>query len=150
MLNTETTRIDALLPANHVEAINGLLYMVGGGWTDSHRQIRGNVVPSTHFGIGISVRVPWNETNQPHTFVLEVQNDDATVTVARAEGEINVGRPPQLPPGSTQHAVLAVNIDTVFPAPGGYRIVASIDDGKDTATWAFRVHNAHARTETVI
>jgi hypothetical protein len=142
MLNMETTRIDMLIVANHAEAINGLLYLSGGGWTDLHRQIRGGNVPPSHFGIGISIRVPWHETNQPHKFVLDVQNEDATTTVVHAESSINVGRPPQLPPGSIQHAIIAINVDTVFPGPGGYRVAATVDGDRSVATWPFRVHDA--------
>ncbi len=137
----ETTQIDALIIANHAEAVNGLLYLSGGGWTDMHRRIQNGVVPPSHFGVGISVRVPWHETNENHTLVIEVQNDDATVLVARAEGHINVGRPPQLVKGATQHAIVAISIDTVFPEPGGYRVIATLDDGKSTASWPFQVHD---------
>lgn len=144
MLELDTTRIDTLMLANHAEAINGLLYVSGGGWTDHHRRIQGDTPPTSHFGIALSLRVPWHETNQRHIFVVEVQNDDATVTVMRAEGEFNVGRPAQLPPGTTQHAVLAITVDATFPAPGGYRVVATIDEGKSTATWPFRVHDVRA------
>jgi len=141
MADLETTRIDVLIVANHAEAVNGLLYISGGGWTDLHRQIVAGAAPSSHFGIGVSVRIPWHETNQPHRFLLDVQNEDATVTVAHAEGSINVGRPPQLPPGALQHAVLAINVDAVFPAPGGYRVVATVDGGQGQVTWPFRVHD---------
>jgi hypothetical protein len=143
MAEIETTQIDVLILANHAEAINGLLYLSGGGWTDAHRQIRDGIAPTNHFGIGISVRVPWHATNQPHKFVLEVQNEDATVTIMRAEGDINIGRPPQLAPGDIQHAVLAINVDTVFPAPGGYRVIATLNGGQSIATWPFRVHDIH-------
>jgi hypothetical protein len=143
VLEAEKVQIDVLILANHAEAINGLLYISGGGWTDLHRQIRGGIAPTSHFGIGISVRVPWNQTNQPHRFVLEVENQDSTINVMRAEGEIVVGRPPQLSPGDIQHAVLAVNVDTTFPAPGDYRVIAAIDSGTAVATWPFRVRDSH-------
>jgi hypothetical protein len=130
-----------LILAKHAEAPNGLLYRSGGGWTDLYRQIRGGNVPPSHFGIGISIRVPWHETNQPYKFVLDLQNEDATTTLMHAESEINVGRPPQLPPGSIQHAIIAINVDTIFPGPGGYRVVASIDGDKSTAPWPFRVRD---------
>jgi hypothetical protein len=42
-----------------------------------------------------------------------------------------------------QHAVIAINVDTLFPAPGGYRIFATIDGDVDTATWPFQVHDTH-------
>ena len=56
----------------------------------------------------------------------------------------NVGRPPQITPGSLQHAVIAINVDTLFLAPGGYLIAATIDGGVDKATWPFQVHDTHA------
>ncbi len=139
----ETTCIDALILANHAEAINGLLYLSGGGWTDLHRQIRDGIVPTNHFGIGISICVPWHETNERHEFVLDVWNEDATASVVHANGEINVGRSPRLSPGSPQHAMIAINVETVFPGPGGYRVIATIDHGLDTATWPFHVHDTH-------
>ncbi len=132
-----------LMPANHVEAVNGLLYLSGGGWTDLHRRIVGRQVPPSHFGVALAVRVPWNETNTPHKFVVDIQNEDATASIAHVDGEINIGRPPQITPGAAQHAVIALNVDTVFPAPGGYRIIASIDGDADTITWPFQVHDTH-------
>lgn len=141
-MQLETTRIEALILANHAEAINGLLYLSGGGWTDVHRQIQGDIKPSNHFGIGLSIRVPWHETNENHRFALDVQNEDATQVLVHAEGDVNVGRPPQLHRGSIQHAVLAINVDITFPKPGGYQVIATVD-GKSTATWPFRVHDTH-------
>ncbi|MGH2502533.1 MAG: DUF6941 family protein, partial [Ktedonobacterales bacterium] len=140
----ETVRIDMLLPANHAEAVNGLLYLTGGGWTDLHRRIVGGQAPPSHFGVALSVRVPWNATNAPHTFVVDVQNEDATTVIVHVTGEINVGRPPQITPGAVQHAVIAINVDTLFPAPGGYRIIATLDGGVDSATWPFQVHDTHS------
>ena len=144
MSDTETTSIEALILANHVEGINGLLYISGGGWTDHHRHIQNSVVPPSHFGVGVSIRVPWHATNEDHTIVVEVQNEDSTLTIARAEGTINVGRPAQLTRGDIQHAVIAMNVDTIFPQPGGYRVIATLDGDKSSATWPFRVHDVKA------
>jgi hypothetical protein len=141
--DTETTRIDVLIIANHAEAINGLLYLSGAGWSDLHRIIQDGNAPVSHFGIGISVRIPWHETDDSHKFVLDIENEDATVNIVHAEGQVKVGRPPQLPRGAVQHAVLSVDVNTTFPGPGGYRVIARIDDGKSTATWPFRVHDQH-------
>ena len=139
----ETVRIDMLMPANHAEAVNGLIYLSGGGWTDHHRRIVGNQTPLSHFGVALSVRVPWTETNTPHAFAVDIQNEDATTTIAHIDGQINVGRPPQITPGSVQHAVIAITVETTFPAPGGYLITATIDGDVDTATWPFQVHDTH-------
>jgi len=144
MPEMETTSIEALILANHVEAINGLLYISGGGWTDMHRRIQDNAVPPSHFGVGVSIRVPWHETNEDHTIMIEVQHEDSTLTVARAEGTMKLGRPPQLTRGDIQHAVIAMSVDTIFPDAGGYRVIARLDGDKVTVTWPFRVHDVRA------
>ncbi|MBF6590393.1 MAG: hypothetical protein IVW57_07655 [Ktedonobacterales bacterium] len=137
-----------LLLANHVEAVNGLLYMSGGGWTDHRRAVpRGGQPPPTHLGIGLGVAIPWHETNQPHEITIQIENDDATLTVARVEAQFNVGRPPNLPPGSEQHVMMGLPLDVVFPDAGGYRVVAQLDGDGEVKTWAFRVHDVAAPSE---
>ena len=72
----EKAQFELLCLANHVEAINGLLYMTGGGWTEHHRpplQPNGSTTIS-HIGIAVMVRIPWNETNRPHRFQVEIQD----------------------------------------------------------------------------
>jgi hypothetical protein len=138
----EHASIDFVLLANHVEVANGLLYVSGGGWTDHSRVVQPDGrVPSSHFGIAIALRIPWTDTNQPHRIAIRVEDDDATLTIVRTEAQLSVGRPPALPPGAEQHAFVAVNVDAVFPRPGGYRVVATLDDDADVRTWAFRVHD---------
>ena len=129
--------------ANHVEAVNGLLYVSGGGWTDHYRTlVPGGPPPMSRLGIAISVLVPWNETNQPHRLAVDVENEDASATLARVDAQLNVGRAPQLPPGAEQHVVLALSVDLVFPQPGGYRIVARLDSDRSVKAWPFRVHDS--------
>lgn len=100
--------------------------------------------PISHFGIGVSVRVPWNQTNRPHRLAVRVENDDATVVIANLDSQLNVGRPPQLPPGADQHVAIGVNVDTVFPQAGGYRVITLVGDDGDRKSWAFRVHDMPA------
>ncbi len=138
----ETTAIEFLILANHVETVNGLLYISGGGWTEHYRRIpKGGQPPVSHFGIGISVLVPWHETNEPHRLVVQVENEDATRVIATVDSALEVGRPPALPPGTSQHAVMSLSVNTVFPEPGGYRVIARLDQDKGVKTWPFRVHD---------
>ncbi len=142
---SESAEIEFLILANHVEAVNGLLYISGGGWTEHHRIIQPRApVPTTHLGIGISVLIPWAETNRPHLLAIRLENEDATVALVEAEAQVTVGRPPTIQPGFKQHAVLAIAVDTAFPTPGGYRVVARLDDDRDVKSWPFRVHDIQA------
>lgn len=141
----ETSSIDYVILANHVEAVNGLLYISGGGWTDLHRLIQPNGQPPVnHFGVGVSVRIPWTQTNQPHRLAVRVEDEDAAVVVVRVDAQLNVGRPATIPQGADQHAVIGIGVETAFPKPGGYRVIAVLDDELDTRTWAFRVHDVPA------
>lgn len=136
----EMVRVDFLLVANHVEVVNGLLYVNGGGWTEHSRVLTPNGPALSHLGIGVSVQVPWTATNQPHTLTLIIEDEDAT-PIFKMEAQINVGRPPQLPAGSEQPVQLGFPLNLVFPHPGTYRIVATVDEHGDTKHWTFRVHD---------
>jgi hypothetical protein len=143
----QTSEIEILLLANHVEAVNGLLYVSGGGWTDHVRTFpSGGSPPLSRLGIGISVLVPWNETNQPHSLAVTVENEDASVTLAQVDAQLSVGRPPQLALGAEQHVVLALTVDLVFPTAGGYRVVARLNHNRSVKAWPFRVHDQAGST----
>lgn len=143
----EHARIEFLILANHVEAVNGLLYISGGGWTDHFRppvQSPQQVFIS-HMGVGLSLYIPWNETNQEHRLRVRVEDQDARVVITEVETQVTVGRPPTLPKGEAQHAVVAMTIDTTFPKAGTYRVLANLNgDEGDYARWTFRVHDVAA------
>jgi len=134
-------RVEYVMLANHAEAVNGLLYIAGGGWTDHYRQITpGQPPPISQVGIALSVYVPWSATNRPLKLKVKFENDDGS-ELLKVDATLNTGRPPQLVPGAAQHAALAFNFPLPFPKPGGYRVVATLDDAQDVVTWPFRVHD---------
>jgi hypothetical protein len=131
--------IELLTVANHAEAINGLLYLSGAGWTDLRRPMPPNEPPpSNHFGIGIAVLVPWLETNQPYRVSLRIENSEGG-ELMNVQSDIEVGRPPGVPPGSDLRAVIAVNVQLQFPAAGIYRVLAAVAQHERSVT--FRVHD---------
>lgn len=131
--------IDFLLLANHAEVQGGLLYVSGAGWSDLYRQPdpEGRF-PANHFGVGASVLIPWDETNQPHHLTIQIELEDGTA-VSRVETDVEVGRPPGLPPEADQRVIVGLGVDTVFPTQGAYRIVAEVDE--DSRSVNFRVHD---------
>lgn len=132
--------IELLVIANHAEAREGLLFLSGACWTDLWRGTpgQGNPPPMNHFGVAVSVLVPWEETNRRHHLVMRLETEDGQELV-RMEGDLEVGRPPGITAGSDQRAVLAINADIQFPKPGGYRILADV--GAQTRSVSFRVHD---------
>ena len=133
-------KVEFIIVANHVEAVNGLLYLSGGGWMHQHRRrIPGeDRYAPNKLGIAVSVLVPWDETNQRHHLEVWVEDEDGTV-YARVEGDVEVGRPPGLPAGADQRTVLGLNADIAYPRAGGYRVVARCGD--DTSTTSYFVHD---------
>ena len=139
--------IEYLLLADHAEAVNGKLYVMGAGWTDLNRPslpTPDSPPPPSHFALGVSVLVPWTETNRRHHLVLRVESEDGEPQLATVEADLEVGRPPGLRPGSDQRAVLAINADLQFPIPGGYRVVAELAEQIRTAS--FRVNDPPQRS----
>ncbi len=135
-LNVPT--IELLTLANHAEAVNGLLYLAGAGWDVVTRSYPEDGQPAPHhFGIAVSVLVPWIEANRRHRLVLLMESEDGGEPLFRADGELEVGRPPGTPEGSDLRAVLAVSATLAFPQQGGYRLVAQI--GQEQRTYGFRV-----------
>jgi hypothetical protein len=130
---------DLVILANHAEAHNGLLYLSGAGWNNANLAFTPEG-PSTpfHFGIGISVLIPWTETNQPHQLEMWLEHEDGGEPLMRLEAELEVGRPPGIQHGTDQRAVMAVNVITVFPRPAGYRVVATLN-GSQPRGVSFRV-----------
>jgi len=132
--------IEYVSVANHAEALNGLLYLSGAGWTDLRRAVVADApLPITHFGIALSVLVPFTETNRRHHLVLHIEPEDGGEDIVRIEADLEVGRPPGMVVGADQRAVLALNAELQFPAAGGYRIVAELAD--KISTTSFRVHD---------
>jgi hypothetical protein len=131
-------QIEYVTVASHAEAINGLLYLQGAGWTDIQQPPGAQGQPGiVHIGIGVSILVGWNETNHRYPLKLSVVHEDGSVLV-NVDGQVEAGRPPGLPAGSDLRSVLAVSAEVQFPKPGGYEVRAELD-GK-TRSAAFRVH----------
>src|SRR5665213_3177253 len=71
----DSPEIENMILANHVEAVNGLLYISGGGWTDHWRPAATNpgqpVV--SHLGVGVTVLVPWIASGSPYPLSVPVE-----------------------------------------------------------------------------
>lgn len=133
--------VEFVILANHAEAHNGLLYLSGAGWNDAALGFthEGHSTP-LHFGVGVSVLVPWTETNRKHHLQVRMEHEDGGEPLFQAGGDLEVGRPPGVQHGADQRAVLAIDGITQFPKAGGYRLVAQVSKGK-MRTVSFRVRN---------
>lgn len=131
--------IETLLLANHVDAVNGLINLLGGGWTDIQMppSIPGQAPATNHFGIAITIDVGWADTNRTHQLRVWIEHEDGGDPLLDVQAAFEHGRPPGLTPGSDLRAPIAINADIAFPRPGGYRLAAQI--GENLRTVSFRV-----------
>jgi len=124
----------AMLLADAAQAVDGKLYILGGGWSVTGPD------PSP-MALAIKIEVPWNDANIPHRLRLILCDEDSRpILVPTSRGdqqiEINtsfeVGRPPGLRPGTPIDLPLAFNF-LPLPLPSNSRYVwqCYIDDQSD-------------------
>ena len=138
----------AMLLCDAAEAVNGKLYILGGGWS----QI---LLPDTPANMSLAVKlgVPWHEANDPHRVVARLVDADGnqiTVPVTRpgedepidvnvgTDVRIETGRPPGLAPGTDIDAPLVFNFNGLALPAGAYVWELEID-GTVEARSPFRV-----------
>jgi hypothetical protein len=111
-------QFDFVILADYAEIANGKLYLMGGGW-DTFTAPQAPV--AIRLAVAVGVRIGWEETNRPTPVVIAVVDDDGREYI-KVQGELRVGRPPQLAPGSGQLASLAANLPLTVQKFGGYSI----------------------------
>jgi hypothetical protein len=126
-----------MLLADAAQEVRGKLYILGGGWSVTGP----DVAP---MALAIKLDVPWSAANATHEFELAlVDTDGRAVNVAegadgerevRIEGSFEVGRPPELPPGSDIDCAFPVNIGALPLASGRYAWQLWID-GETAEDW---------------
>jgi hypothetical protein len=120
-----------MLLADAVQAVDGKLYILGGGWS-----LTGPA--ATAMGIAMKIDVPWDQTNRRHEWMLRLIDADGHVVTAETPegarpieigGQFEVGRPPGLPPGTPIDLPIAINLPPL-PLPPGRRLVwqLAVDD----------------------
>jgi hypothetical protein len=118
-------KIGFLLLSDHSEAVNGKLYMTGGGW---------NVLTLPElphdwsFHIALGVDVAWDETNQRHSLNLNIQDPDGLELGEGFSAEFETGRPPGMPAGQEQRLVMSIGTTTTFSTSGPHAVVVQINE----------------------
>lgn len=124
-----------IILADHVEVVNGKTYLMGGGWENLTVN---TLFPVTHqCGVAVAFSVPWNETNQQHDIEVEVADPDGE-TLAKIEGQMEVGRPPGTPLGKAQRMPLAINFGLQIKKFGPHAIIARVE-GQELKRIGFNV-----------
>jgi hypothetical protein len=133
-------RTDFLIMADKAEAINGKLYMIGGGFD----QVAAPGLPGmAAFDIAFGFLVDYHETNEPHEFSLQLKDADDNVVLPPLAGRIEVGRPAGMDPGQEQRVIVVFRGPFPLQAVGNFKWVPTLDGEEGPAT-RFRVSVAPA------
>jgi hypothetical protein len=126
-----------MLLADAAQAVDGKLYILGGGWSVIGPE------PSP-MAIAIKIEVPWSETNQPHPWHLQLVDGDGQPVMAQTPegerpvvvgGQFEVGRPAGIVPGTPIDVPMAIGLGAL-PLPAGRRLVWQLFiDGETQLEW---------------
>ncbi|MFE0577933.1 DUF6941 family protein [Streptomyces sp. NPDC058866] len=106
---------------DHAQVAEGKLFISGGGWSVT------GPTPSPS-ALAIKIEVPWDQANTPIKFALELVDQDGKpvkqqgplgLQPLRVEGQVEVGRPPGLVPGTPLDVPLAIGVTALPLTPGG-------------------------------
>lgn len=111
-----------MLLCDSAQAIGGKLYVLGGGWS---MLVKGQ--PTANMALAVKLAVPWSRSNERIQIDARLITDSGEEVVqgederaVRAEGEVELGRPPGLRHGTPLDATFVLNFEGLDLAPGGY------------------------------
>ncbi len=125
-------KIEFLILADAAQVADGKLFLLGGGFT-FHRS--GNFPSQMQFAVALSIQVPWNEAGIRYPTTLTIADEAGVPIVPVLQGQFEVAKSDQIPQGTTQRAMIAVNFNLQIPRPGRYTVSASA--GSSTAETSF-------------
>ncbi|MFN2590669.1 MAG: hypothetical protein ABR518_07850 [Actinomycetota bacterium] len=129
--------VETVLLANHAEAVNGLLYLAGGGWTHHWRGVPqpGQPMPPSTVAFASTITAPATEPPAAIPFTVRITGADGA-EVMRAEGTLSLGAGDSV---STKRAAFAGNFGIAFPADGRYELTVEIPGSRRSVE--FWVHD---------
>jgi len=111
-----------MLLADAAQAVEGKLYVLGGGWSITGPE-------PTPSAIAVYIQVPWDRTNVEHGFrfdlvdsdgdSVELETETGVEEPITIEGSFEVGRPPGVKPGTSIDVPLAITVGPLPLPPGG-------------------------------
>lgn len=130
-------QLDFLILADRAEAINGKLYMVGGGFDRvAVAEVPGTVV----YDVALGFMVGYAETNEAHEFSLAMEDADGNIALGPISGRVEVGRPPGMIAGQEQRVIIVIRGPFPVAAEGTFLWVPTLDGQGYPPT---RVHVVH-------
>ena len=130
------TEITVML-CDYAEAVQGKLYIVGGGWSE----LRGS--GPADIALAVKMGLAWTDADRPIPLEAALLTEDGHPVDAGGEpvrftADVQASRSEDLPPGTPLDVAVAIRFGNLVLTPGGYRFEVSLD-GHLSATVPFRV-----------
>ena len=121
-----------VLLCDHAAVADGKLYINGGGISIMGSNVVG-------MSVALLVFVPWTDANRPIPLELTLQNQDGQPVVVdghqlRTDGQLEVGRPAGVPPGTDIEWPFVFNVAGLRLTPGRYEWRLQLD-GQSREEW---------------
>ncbi len=133
--------IEWLILADSAQVIGNKLYLLGGGW--DHLTVNAPFPIEQRCAVALSVKVAWNETNQKHSFEIEIISEDKSTeepkSMMKAGGQFELGRPPGILPGQEQRFQIAIDMGLKIEGAGTKTIITRVE-GQEMRRLSFYVH----------
>jgi hypothetical protein len=133
--------VEWLILADAAQVVGNKLYLLGGGW--DRLTVNKPFPVSQRCALAMSINVDWNETNQKHTFELEILAEDQTTeqpkSIMKAGGQFELGRPPGISPGQQQRFQVALDMTLPIESAGMKTVIARVE-GKELRRLNFNVN----------
>jgi hypothetical protein len=117
--------LEWLILADYAQVVGNKLYLMGGGWDVLTVSTAFPVVQRC--AVAASFKVPWNETNERQEIEISILSDDGD-SIATVRGQVEVGRPAGILPGTDQRTQIAADLGLNLGKAGTYCIVARIGE----------------------
>ena len=129
--------LKALFTADHAEAVNGKLYINGGGWNRLGFPFFPQVLPN--MAVVAIVEVPFAKYQAEHQFEIKMVDPDGAALALKIDGNFRVGADPNMNYGDPTLMPFALPVhNLLIQGPGDYSFVFSID-GKELGRYPIRV-----------
>jgi hypothetical protein len=117
--------IGFMILADSGEAINGKVYLLGGGWNVLNLPA---LPQEWTFAIALGLDISWDETNQTHQLSLQVQGPDGDQLGEEFTLQLETGRPAGALVGQDQRLSLSFTALATFNQSGPHAVVVKRAD----------------------
>jgi hypothetical protein len=132
--------VEWLILADSAQVVGNKLYLLGGGWDQI--TVNAPFPVEQRIALALSIKVAWNETNQKHSFEVEIVSENNETeepkSMMKAGGQFELGRPPGIVPGQEQRVQMALDMTLKLENDGAKTVIARIE-GQEMRRLSFYV-----------